>query len=256
MGISRRTRQNLHRSEALTKRILQRSPRRSSEHPEQRPKARLQALSRRQRCFVVRFRRSRALARVHMRSAPAASASRARSTRPFSAPRSGAPLPIACRTRDSLPLSPGEVRVSSYRPASEDRRSLRWVSIDSNHPRLRVSSRRVARVGPPPGGRPAFRVPPSQCSPWRVFGTRPPSQTTRDLTNKPPPSPSIRHVHRHHRQQREQRRNHRRAQDPDRRHQVRSLPSHPQNIPPTGRPVPRDRLFQTIDPFLLTTNRA
>ena len=26
--------------------------------------------------------------------------------------------------------------------------------------------------------------------------------------------------------------------------------------PPTGRPVPRDRLFQTIDPFLLTTNRA
>ena len=127
----------------LTKRILQRSPRCHSEHPEQRPKARLQALSRRQRCFVVRFRRSRALARVHMRSAPAASASRARSTRPFSAPRSGAPLPIACRTRDSLPLSPGEVRVSSYR--SDDRRSLRWVSIDSNDPRMRVSSRRVAR---------------------------------------------------------------------------------------------------------------
>ena len=243
MGISRRIRQNLHRSEALTKRILQRSPRRPSEHPEQRPKARLQALSRRQRCFVVRFRRSRALARVHMRSAPAASASRARSTRPFSAPTSGAPLPIACRTRDSLPLSPGEVRVSSYRPVSEDRRSLRWVSIDSNHPRLRVSSRRVARVGPPPGGRPAFRVPPSQCSPWRVFGTRPPSQTTRDLTNKPPPSPSIRHVHRHHRQQREQRRNHRRAQDPDRRHQVRSLPSHPQNIPPDRTPrAPRSSL--------------
>lgn len=147
-----------------------------SEHPEQRPKARLQALSRRQRCFVVRFRRSRALARVHMRSAPAASASRARSTRPFSAPTSGAPLPIACRTRDSLPLSPGEVRVSSH--CSDDRRSLRWVSIDSNDPRMRVSSRRVARVGPPPGGRPAFRVPPSRAHPG-VFLERDPGPRRR-----------------------------------------------------------------------------
>ena len=114
-----------------------------------------QALSRRQRCFVVRFRRSRASAPALTRSAPASSASRARSTRPFSAPRS-APLPIASRTRDSLPLPPGEVRLTAYRSSRTRRRRMIWVSTDLTERSSWVRRRRVNRGGPRTGGRPAF----------------------------------------------------------------------------------------------------
>ena len=123
--------------------------------PEQRPHARLRALSRRQRCFVVRFRRSRASAPALTRSAPASSASRARSTRPFSAPRS-APLPIASRTRDSLPLPPGEVRLTACRSSRTRRRRMTWVSTDLTERSSWVRRRRVNRGGPRTGGRPAF----------------------------------------------------------------------------------------------------
>ena len=123
--------------------------------PDARLRARLRALSRRQRCFVVRFRRSRASAPALTRSAPASSASRARSTRPFSAPRS-APLPIASRTRDSLPLPPGEVRLTAYRSSRTRRRRMIWVSTDLTERSSWVRRRRVNRGGPRTGGRPAF----------------------------------------------------------------------------------------------------
>ena len=123
--------------------------------PDARLRARLRALSRRQRCFVVRFRRSRASAPALTRSAPASSASRARSTRPFSAPRS-APLPIASRTRDSLPLPPGEVRLTACRSSRTRRRRMIWVSMDLTERSSWVRRRRVNRGGPRTGGRPAF----------------------------------------------------------------------------------------------------
>ena len=123
--------------------------------PDARLRARLRALSRRQRCFVVRFRRSRASAPALTRSAPASSASRARSTRPFSAPRS-APLPIASRTRDSLPLPPGEVRLTACRSSRTRRRRIIWVFTDLTERSLWVRRRRVNRGGRRTGGRPAF----------------------------------------------------------------------------------------------------